>query len=378
MSFSGTGTVSGFCGGLFVSLSVLGFGLILLLVSACIPREAARPTTHSLNPSLAQTKSPPLELKRICFGSCAHQDKPQPILKQVVAHQPDLFIFLGDNVYGDSENMGVLRKKYTKLAQKQEFKDLWKSTYILSTWDDHDFGLNDGGRHYNQKEASKELFIKFWGQPAGSDRGEHQGIYTSLIYGETGKKVQVILLDTRTFRDDLLPANDPKLYKNDYRPNPSADSTFLGEAQWNWLKNQFLKSADLRIIATSNQFGIEYNGYEAWANVPKEQEKMVSLIRETQANGVIFISGDVHWGELSRLETPDCYPLYDVTSSGITQTWNHIEPNANRLYKAEALNNFGEINIDWSKSDPEISLKIHNVKGETSLSHTLFLSELRF
>ncbi len=57
---------------------------------------------------------------------------------------------------------------------------------------------------------------------------------------------------------------------------------------------------------------------------------MIDLIKECNANGVVFISGDVHWGELSILRPPGCYPLYDLTASGINQEWDEVEPNQNR------------------------------------------------
>ena len=40
-------------------------------------------------------------LTRIAFGSCAYQERPQPIWAAVVSYRPELFIFAGDNVYGD-------------------------------------------------------------------------------------------------------------------------------------------------------------------------------------------------------------------------------------------------------------------------------------
>ncbi|MFM8759872.1 MAG: alkaline phosphatase D family protein, partial [Methylophilaceae bacterium] len=97
--------------------------------------------------------------------------------------------------------------------------------------------------------------------------------------------MQIILLDNRTFRDNLLPyrgevKNDPRYkYELDYAPHTSKDSTLLGEAQWQWLEQELRKPADLRIIGSSTQFSIEFNGYEAWANFPHEQARMLNLIK---------------------------------------------------------------------------------------------------
>jgi alkaline phosphatase D len=90
---------------------------------------------------------------------------------------------------------------------------------------------------------------------------------------------------------------------------------------------------------------------------------MVDLIRATRAGGVIFISGDVHWGEISKLERDGVYPIFDVTSSGLTETWPRVEPNANRTGEVVRENNFGMIEIDWSRPDPRITLRIYDVTG---------------
>ncbi|MEM7657964.1 MAG: alkaline phosphatase D family protein [Bacteroidota bacterium] len=298
--------------------------------------------------------SPTVELNldqlptRIAFGSCADQTRPQPVLHHVVTREPDLFLYLGDNIYGDTEDLAVLQSKYQQLADKPEFQALRAAMPTLSTWDDHDYGANDAGRHYPKKAESKEMFLSFWGVPEHSPRREHPGIYGSHLFEADGQRLQVIILDSRSFRDKLLLNDEQGFHKNDYRPNPSPDSTVLGEAQWMWLAEQFEQSADIRIIASSIQFSHSYNGWESWTNIPHERQRMLDLIKEKQAQGVIFISGDVHWGEISRQEVEGGYPIYDVTASGINQDWDQIEPNERRLGEAVAEYNFGMIELDWT------------------------------
>ena len=152
----------------------------------------------------------------------------------------------------------------------------------------------------------------------------------------------------------------------------------LGAAQWAWLEQQFNKPAKVRIVASSNQFAHEYNGWESWTNLPYEQQKMLDLIKSTKANGVVFLSGDVHWGELSKMETEGQYPIYDITSSGITQTWDKPEPNNNRIGEVVMENNYGVINIDWNNTDPQLSFLIKDIKGVERVSLKIFLSELQF
>ena len=313
----------------------------------------------------------------IAFGSCSHQDKAQPILKKIVTENPELFIYLGDNIYGDTRNMDTLQMKYDLLENKPEFKDLKKNVRLLATWDDHDYGENDAGKYYPFKEKSKELFLNFWNEPKSSDRYDHKGIYHSLMYRFADKNIQIILLDTRTFRSDLTLNNKKSGYKNDYMPTKAPDSIMLGEAQWKWLGKTLSMKADLRIIASSTQFSHEYNGWESWTNVPHERNRMLELIKKTRANGVVFISGDVHWGEISKLVTDDLYPIYDITSSGLTQTWPNTEPNKNRIGKVERKNNFGMVVFEL-KDSPNLIFILKNIKGKTKVKHKVSLDELTY
>ncbi|MFM8711242.1 MAG: hypothetical protein ACKOC7_08185, partial [Sphingomonadales bacterium] len=124
---------------------------------------------------LVLVSSATAQTTRIAFGSCAHQDRPQPLLRLAASYKPDRFIFLGDNIYGDTDNMDTLRAKYQRWGAKPEFKQLAATTPILATWDDHDFGRNDAGRHYPYKVPSKEIFLDFFKEPLQSERRKHPG-----------------------------------------------------------------------------------------------------------------------------------------------------------------------------------------------------------
>lgn len=332
--------------------------------------------------ALAQSHTP--LISRIAFGSYGHEDQAQPILDTAVTHRPDLFVFLGDNIYGDTKDMQVLRDKYAQLAAKPEFQRLKKSTRILATWDDHDYGWNDSGRHYPFKQASKEIFLDFWEEPADSPRRQHEGIYTSYLFNVQGRRLQVILLDNRTFRDDLrtyrgeLHWDNRFFYPLDYYPHETTDSTLLGETQWQWLEAELRKPADLRIIGTGTQFGISFNGYEAWANFPHERQRMLQLIKKTHASGVLFISGDVHYGEISVLREDGLYPIYDVTASGITSTWHFATPNDNRIEGPIMENHFGLISVNWNIPDPMIKMEIFDIRNNQRVEYSVPLSAISF
>jgi alkaline phosphatase D len=358
---------------------VLGY---LLAVIVCCASAFAQDST-SLEVVIPAAQAPAKSVanmeglvQRICFGSCANQNKPQPILRDVVSRQPDLFIYLGDNIYGDTEDMSVLRAKYEKLGTKPEFQALRAAVPTLAIWDDHDYGANDSGKEYRPAAESRDIFLDFWREPQDSSRRQHPGIYHAHRFSDGKRTLQVILLDTRSFRDPLA-HNKLRSWKNDYHPDPNPNKTFLGDEQWKWLAEQLRQPADVRIIASSIQFSHQHNGWESWTNLPQELLKMTDVIKEANANGVVFISGDVHWGELSKLPVPELYPLYDVTSSGLTETWPTVDENQNRVGEVVRENNFGMIEIEWEAEDPEVHLQLLDVTGKQRVSHRVRLSELQ-
>ena len=188
-------------------------------------------------------------LNRIAMGSCVRQGDPQPIWKAVAESKPDLFLFLGDNIYGDSKDMRVLRKKYSQLAAEIGFQRVTRTCPILATWDDHDYGADDAGVEYPKKVESQQIFLDFFAEPADSVRRQTPGIYDAKVIGPPGQRVQIILLDTRYFRGPLkLKPRKPGEKRGDrYLPNPDTSVTLLGETQWTWLEEQLRQPAGLEV-----------------------------------------------------------------------------------------------------------------------------------
>lgn len=323
-------------------------------------------------------------LTKIAFGSCAQQNKSLPIFDTIVTHQPDLFVFLGDNIYGDTKDMHVLKQKYMQLSSKSSYKNLKANTEIFATWDDHDYGWNDAGKAYEKKQESKEIFLDFFEEPKDSPRRKHKGIYHAVKKDYGGKILQLILLDVRTFRDGLVPYQNEfdsdyryDFYHKEYAPHTTPDSTFLGKEQWQWLERQLTEPADVRIIASGSQFGIEWNSYESWANFPHERKRMLDLIKSTRANGVLFITGDVHYSEISKLPT-SFYPIYDVTSSGLSSTWKFATPNKNRIEGPIMENHFGLISIDWEQNPVNIKMETWDINNNQRIEYSIGLNEISF
>lgn len=325
-------------------------------------------------------------ITRIAFGSCAREDKPQPIWEAVLSRKPELFIFLGDNVYLDTRDTEVMRQKYARLGANPGFKKLRSKVPVIATWDDHDFGENDAGGDYPMKEQARQQFLDFWQEPEDSPRRSREGIYTSHYYGPIGQRVQVILLDLRYNRTPIKVDprwGDTETYDlwyeqqkgkgievpGPYVRNVDPGATMLGETQWSWLEAELKRPADVRIIGSSLQVIADFPAWEAWANYVDDQQRLFELIRDSRARGVVFISGDTHYGELSLQQRNVAYPMWDLTSSGLTETWPVAVPNARRVGVAHSVANFGELEIDWQRR--ELLMRLRDKSGETLLSQRI-------
>jgi alkaline phosphatase D len=335
------------------------------------------------NESLARLQSV-FSFDVIAFGSCAFQENEQAVWGAVIESRPDLFVFLGDNIYADTTDMDVMRAKYAKLGANPGYQRLLASTPVVATWDDHDYGANDAGAEYPMKVESKDAFLDFFGEPPDSERRTQPGgVYASYLYGPEDRRVQMILLDTRWDRSPLQRVSDAEYARRKlvnagpYTAATGPDVRLLGEDQWAWLEEQLRQPARLRLIGTSIPFVQEGTGWETWENFPDERARLLALIESTGAAGILFITGDTHRAQFSKLVEAAPYPLWEINSSGLTENYPHSAPDQNRLGGVYTEDNFGLIRIDWSKPDPDITLEIRNVENDLVMQNTIRLSELQ-
>ncbi len=319
-------------------------------------------------------------LQDIVFGSCLNLTE-HPMLDQAATLPMKLFLFMGDNIYADTEDMAVMRAKYQTLSQSTFLQSVRAKAQILATWDDHDFGLNDGGADYPKRRESQKEFLDWMLVPASSTLRSQEGVYQSRRFGPEGKRIQVILLDTRYFRSPLKRVPKEQGAQGGVAvPHIDTSTTILGSAQWQWLENALKQTAEIRLIVSSIQFAAEPSGSESWANFPHEQKRLVDLIANTRANGVIFLSGDRHWCEFSALTEGVPYPLYDFTASSMTQEHQRgtPTPNKNRLLpKTFHQPNVGTLHVDWKLNDPILTFRIVDATGGIQIEKMIRLEELR-
>jgi alkaline phosphatase D len=302
-----------------------------------------RPLPAAAVPSLPAVVPP----FRIAFGSCNDSRAMQPIWGPIRVREPDLWIWLGDNVYADTDDMTVMRQLYDALRAEPGYAALRRQTRVIGTWDDHDYGRNNAGNEFPRRAEAQQVLLDFLDEPQRSPRRAQQGVYASYDFGVPPQTVRVILLDTRYHREP---------------PGPTAD--ILGAVQWAWLEQQLRDSqAAVHVIGSSIQVIADEHRFEKWANFPAARARLLRLIAQSAARNVVIISGDRHFAELSRLSLdPTRGDLYDLTSSSLNRPWRGAsELNSHRVGDLYPRANFGLLEIDWAAM--QMTLQIRDETG---------------
>eukprot|EP00929_Paragymnodinium_shiwhaense_P027275 TRINITY_DN16045_c0_g2_i2.p1 TRINITY_DN16045_c0_g2~~TRINITY_DN16045_c0_g2_i2.p1 ORF type:complete len:449 (-),score=76.39 TRINITY_DN16045_c0_g2_i2:302-1648(-) len=352
----------------------------------------------------AETSTP--RKPRILFGSCSSTELEQPLWPHILAKKPDAWLWGGDNVYGDKlvgmkfsgwkptpdflpANPARLEEVYAKQARVPGYAELVKSTVILGTYDDHDFGINDGDQTYPYLRETQEAFLNFIGEPAESPRRQQEGVYATNLLELDGVSVRVVLLDMRTNKD----------------PYDTKDGDFLGEAQWKWLEEVLAAStARVHVFVSPLQLLQERQGLgESWGRFAAARERFLQLVTGLNVSAPIVISGDVHFAELSAAICRGGRTLVEVTSSGMTHSWGTRPPTSNSMVLAKAMHflmflgqtvmpwryqlrdkggrgqyylglNFGELEFDWKAQT--VAIRIYDVKGQARIDRAFPLAAL--
>ena len=287
---------------------------------------------------------------KIGLGSCLDQDYPQPIWQSIKKEDLNYFIFLGDNVYGDTRYGSLRKMKSAYDKQKKVLPDFLNDISIFSIWDDHDFGINDGGADYRFKRQAQELYLDFWDITKDDDRSNREGIYFSKNEIFFNKKFKFIFLDTRFFRSKL------KGKKSNYIENIEPDATILGNAQWTWLENELKSDFDFLFIFSSIQIIAKDHRFEKWSNFPIERAKLFELLEQFNDKTILF-SGDRHRAGIYRKNG-----IIEVTSSSMNKPGSSFnETDSYLIGKTYPQENYGVVEI----LENTIHINIKDIKGKT-------------
>lgn len=297
----------------------------------------------------------------IAFGSCNKQNTTNLLWEPILEHEPDVWIWGGDNVYSDTDNMTKLKADYNQQLADTSYQKLIASAKLFGTWDDHDYGLNDGGLEFSKKKESQQEFLDFMGVSKTDARRSREGVYHSEIINLDKGSIKIIILDTRYFRSELT---EDSIFGKRYQPNTYGEGTVLGADQWRWLEDELETSeADFNIVVSSIQFLSSEHGFETWGNFPHEVDRLKALIVDSKAKGVLLLSGDRHISEFSSIELEGLdYPLVDFTSSGLTHAYTRFsgEPNPYRVGEVIAEVSFGLLYFDFENNTIEMEMRGEN------------------
>ncbi len=291
------------------------------------------------------------------------------IYESIAAKNPDIMVWGGDNIYlreADWDSQTGINHRYTHTRSIKETQRLFAKTQNFAIWDDHDFGPNDSDRSFYGKHLTQQAFKNFWANKSyGSDKNQNEGIYSTFNWGDA----QFFLLDDRYFKS----------------PNDrlTGERTILGKEQLEWLIDALAASiSNFKIIVIGGQVLNTVEGKENYANYPEEKSKLLKEIQYNKIKGVLFISGDRHFTELSMQNRENTYPLYDWTVSPLTsgalsadRTIN--EKNTNRVAGSVFNQNcFGNISFTGSKADRQMKLTLFDKDGKELWNKVILKKDL--
>ena len=326
-------------------------------------------------------------ITKVLLGSCLDEEKgPSKALMSLPGENADLFLMVGDNVYGDRDgraytnnqaDLDELKESFADLALREDFIKVRQSVPMMVSWDDHDYGANDSGKEFPFRGLAERIHEVFWGLE-DQDVGQWPGTYYARTFGPEGQRTQVIMLDTRFFRSGLTPTDEWGVKgKERYIPAPDGSmQDMLGSVQWTWLENQLRQPADIRLIASSIQVMPTAHGFEAWSTMPEERQRLFDMIEKTNATGVVFLSGDRHTAFVYEEDGILPYAANELTSSSLNVSFQSesSEVDVRQVGAGFAPENYGTVEIDWAART--LQLKIKDNEGATVRENLVQFSDI--
>ncbi|GAW80188.1 hypothetical protein, conserved [Plasmodium gonderi] len=340
------------------------------------------------------------KLTNFVFMSCNYQKGKanETLIKSVEKRRPQLMLWVGDYFYSECKDLKCLDEVYEYIKKDPFYIQLKKKFVIDGIYDDHDYNKNNGDRLYEHKKESKTRFLNYLNVPKNDVRYKRNGAYISKLYIDPENEknqVKIIILDTR-YNKDPYPFYAPDSYHDSlthmftsfivrfhaalFGLYCDSKNDILGNEQWTWLEKELTNSsARAHIIVSSTQIFSNHIVNENWGLMPFAQKRLKDLMNKTKPKGLLFLSGDVHFGSILGNEEN----IIEVTSSSVNQ--ENILSSINKyiiylsthllnkkspfeLNNIYSFNNFGSVSITYT-NDNEISVKsaIHDSHGNEIL-----------
>lgn len=299
-------------------------------------------------------------------GSCAFPypfvfwsgKRKEVIFNSMTRQEKDFMIWMGDNVYylfGNWKQPKKMHQVHLKMRTKPALQALLESCPHYAIWDDHDFGANNSDSSYSGRFESLEMFKNYWPNPYyGLDTAP--GVFCHFSHADA----DFFMLDARFY---------------------ASAKSMLGQAQTNWLKAQLKASkANFKFVISGTQILPDNPSGEDLGDFGTARQELLDFLEKEQITGIIFLSGDRHYGELLKLERPNQYPLYEMTSSPMTSVVNPAYTRDNPIRENETLVldlNFGKVQLLGDADNRRCRLALFDRLGQRFWQRDILLSDLR-
>jgi len=337
--------------------------------------EAMSDTLSFQTQPLWQYRTDPPELTFL-IGSCTYVNESEfdrpgkpygngyEIFERMAQEEFDAMLWLGDNVYlreVDFSSQSGFVHRYNHTRNLPEMQSLLSKGAHYAIWDDHDFGPNDCDGSWIHRNWSRETFQAYWPNPETGIPGAEELNATQFLYGD----VEFFLLDNRTHRVNHSMGPDKR--------------QILGPVQRDWLLNALRNSrAPFKMVAIGGQMVSDAAIYENFAQFPEERELLFQEIDALGIRGVIFLTGDRHNSELSKLQLPNGNWVYDVTVSPLTSgSYDHTdEPNSLREPGTMVgVRNYGILEVTGPRKERVLAITVNDASGEKLWSRSIHAGE---
>ncbi|MBP6310918.1 MAG: alkaline phosphatase family protein [Flavobacteriales bacterium] len=332
------------------------------------PIDVGQPLTFKTQP-LWKFRTGPPDVS-IALGSCVYINEPMydrpgkpygsgyEIFDAIAAMKPDMMLWLGDNIYLREPDWGTRTgylHRYTHTRSTPEMQRLLRSTQHYAIWDDHDFGPNDADGSFVNSALARDMFDLFWPNPTCGVPGV-EGTTTMFTYAD----VDLFLMDDRTFR---LPG--------DLKTSTPA---MLGRAQLDWLIHALKYSdATFKLVAVGSSVLNPITMYENYATIAEERTELLRRIEVEGIKGVIFLTGDHHFTDLSELDLSNGRKIYDLTCSPLTS--GVYTPAAKNDLQVEGTlfteRNFATISVTGKTKERILTMRVFDATGKEQWTYPI-------
>ena len=286
------------------------------------------------------------------------------IFETMASMKPDAVFWLGDNVYLRPMDWGSRTgfiHRYTHSRSIPELQKLLATGQHFAIWDDHDFGPNDANGSFTGETYAHEIFRLFWPNPTLMTFEGEQSIATAFDFCG----ISFFALDDRSFRTENFKDSSGQVY---------------GKAQLDWLINNLAYSrSPFKIVACGGQILNDAQVYENLSNYTIEYNYLLQRIEEENIKGVIFITGDRHHSEISKLINKKSNALWDITCSPATSKVAVDKEEVNNLRVEKSLvaeRNFAVLEFTGKQKERVLTVTYYSVSGEELFRHTISETEI--